>query len=692
MRKTLLVLIPWMACAGQSTPPPTKVDPVTETLHGVKITDPYRWLEDQNSPATREWLAAQDKYARSYLDAIAGRDTLRAKFEALLKIDSVGTPKLRHGRYFFSRRLAGEDRASLIVRQGYTGKDEVLVDPQTATDDATTSVRYQGISNDGSLVSIGLRHGGEDEVSVRLLDVDSRQYLPDALPRARYSGFDFKPDKSGFYYSRFTAGEGSRIYYHAMGSPSSADQEIFGKGYGPNQRIAGGLTENGRWLLIQVSEGVPAKRTELYFQDVAARGPIRNLLKEDAEFDIEETGDFLFLNTNWKAPKRRVIRIDLKNPAPEHWKEVVPESALAIEHVSAAGRRLFVSYLDNVVTHVKQFDAGGKPLGDMKLPGIGTAFGPYGRWRDDEAFFDFTSFVDPDTSYRLRVSSGQREVWFRPKVPLRSEDFETRQVWYASKDGARVPMFVVARKGLSLDGNRPVLLTGYGGFNIANTPEFSSQAAVWAEMGGVYAVANLRGGGEFGEAWHRAGMFEKKQNVFDDFLSAAEWLTQNRYTNPAQLAIVGNSNGGLLVGAALTQRPDLFRAVLCMHPLLDMLRYQKFMEAQYWVSEYGSADDPAQFKYLAAYSPYQNVKPGTKYPAVLLMSGDGDTRVDPLHARKMAARLQAATVSDQPILLRYDTQAGHSGGLPVSKQIDQLADGAEFLMWQLHLHMASANP
>jgi len=685
MRKTLLVLIPWMACAGQSTPPPTKVDPVTETLHGVKITDPYRWLEDQNSPATREWLAAQDKYARSYLDAIAGRDTLRAKFEALLKIDSVGTPKLRHGRYFFSRRLAGEDRASLIVRQGYTGKDEVLVDPQTATDDATTSVRYQGISNDGSLVSIGLRHGGEDEVSVRLLDVDSRQYLPDALPRARYSGFDFKPDKSGFYYSRFTAGEGSRIYYHAMGSPNSADQEIFGKGYGPNQRIAGGLTENGRWLLIQVSEGVPAKRTELYFQDVAARGPIRNLLKEDAEFDIEETGDFLFLNTNWKAPKRRVIRIDLKNPAPEHWKEVVPESALAIEHVSAAGRRLFVSYLDNVVTHVKQFDAGGKPLGDMKLPGIGTAFGPYGRWRDDEAFFGFTSFVDPTTSYRFQVSSGQREVWFRPKVPVRSEDFETRQVWYTSKDGTRVPMFVVARKGLSLDGNRPVLLTGYGGFNIANTPEFSSQAAVWAEMGGVYAVANLRGGGEFGEAWHRAGMFEKKQNVFDDFIAAAEWLVRNGYTRPARLAILGGSNGGLLMGAMMTQRPDLFGAIVCGAPLLDMLRYHKMLVGGWWAAEYGSADDPKQFEYLYKYSPYHNVRKGTEYPAILFVTGDSDTRVDPSHARKMAALMQAANASANPILLRYDIQGGHSGIGSVNKVIDELVDETAFVAARLGL-------
>ena len=668
---------PW--CAAQLTPPPTRVDPVTETLHGVKITDPYRWLEDQNSPATREWLAAQDKFARTWLDAVPGRDTVRKKLEALLKIDSVGTPTVRHNRYFFSRRMAGEDRASLIVRRGYGGKDEVLVDPTTATDDATTSVQYFGISEDGSLVAFGARRGGEDEVSVRLLDVDTRKFLPDALPRGRYFGFSFKQDKSGFYYSRFVVAEGSRVYYHAMGSPGSTDQEIFGKGYGPTQNVGGQLSENGRWLLIEVSDGVPAKRTELYFQDVAAKGPIRSLLKEEGEFDVADGGDMLFLITNWKASKRRVIRVDLTHPAPELWKEAVPESSLPIERASTAGGRIFVSYLDNVATRVKQFDRDGKSLGDVKLPGIGTAFGPFGRWMDDEAFFNFTSFVDPNTSYRLQVSTGKRDVWFRPTVPVRSEDFETKQVWYASKDGTKVPMFLVSRKGLTPDGNRPVLLTGYGGFNVPSTPAFSSQAVLWAEMGGVYAVANLRGGGEFGEAWHRAGMFEKKQNVFDDFIGAAEWLIQNRYTQPARLAIIGGSNGGLLMGAMMTQRPELFGAVVCGAPLLDMLRYQKMLVGSWWVSEYGSADDPKQFEYLYKYSPYHNVKKDGKYPAVLFVTGDSDTRVDPSHARKMAALMQAGNKSANPILLRYDIKGGHSGIGSVNKTLDQQVDQVAFL-------------
>ena len=504
------------------------------------------------------WLR-RIEFARAYLDAAPGREAIRKKFEALLKIDSVGTPFVRAGRYFFSRRMASEDRASLILRNGYSGKDEVLVDPKIATDDATTSVQYLGVSEDGGLVAFGARRGGEDEVSIRLLDVDSRKILPDALPRGRYFGFSIKPDKSGIYYSRFVVGEGSRIYYHAMGSPSSADQEIFGKGYGPTQNVGSYATQNGRWLVIAVSEGVPAKRTELYFQDLAAKGPLHTLLKEDADFDFEDGGDWLFLTTNWKAPKRRVIRVDLKNPAPDRWKEVVPESSLAIEGISAVGGHLFVSYLDNVVTHVKKFDADGKSLGDLKLPGIGSAFGPRGRWKDDEAFYSFTSFVEPVTSYRFAVSSGKQDVWFRPKVPVRSEDMETKQVWYTSKDGTKVPMFLVSRKGLAPDGNLPVLLTGYGGFNAASTPAFSPRAAYWTELGGVYAVANLRGGGEFGEAWHRAGMFEKKQNVFDDFIAAAEWLIQNRYTKASRLAIEGGSNGGLLMGAMMTQRPGSLR-------------------------------------------------------------------------------------------------------------------------------------
>jgi prolyl oligopeptidase len=682
-----LLLIPAALCAADFNPPSTKVDPVTETIHGVAITDPYRWLEDQNSPETRAWLAAQEKFARAYLDSVPGRDELRKKFEALLKIDSVGPPVVRKGRYFFSRRLASEDRRSICVRQGFTGADEILVDPAKVTEDATSSVQMLGVSEDGKLLMYGVRRGGEDEYDVRLLDVDTRKPLPDTLPRARYFSIALKPDKSGFYYSRFTVGKGTRVFYHAMGSDPKQDKLIFGEGYGPMQFIGVELSHNARWMLITVAEGVPVKRTELYFQKVGQDGPLTTLLKEDGEFDTDFAGDTLVMNTNWKAPNRRILSVDLNHPSPDQWKEIVPESKLAIERAALAGGRLFVSYLENVSTRIRQFDIAGKSLGDLTLPGIGSAGISGGRWEDDEAYLGFTSFVEPGATYRFSVTSGKRDLWFRPKIPVDTSKIEARQVWYTSKDGTKVPMFLVHRPDLPLDGNRPTYLTGYGGFNLPSLPGFSSVAALWAEAGGVYAVANIRGGGEFGESWHKAGMFEKKQNVFDDFIAAAEWLVQNKYTQPAKLGIVGGSNGGLLMGAMMTQRPDLFGAIICGAPLLDMLRFQKMSVGAWWTAEYGSSDDPKQFEYLYKYSPYHNVKKGTKFPAILFVSGDFDTRVDPAHARKMTALVQAANASDNPILLRYDTKGGHSGIGNISKTVEEQVDQVGFLAARLGLKM-----
>lgn len=674
-------------CGADSTPPSTKVEPVTEVLHGITITDPYRWLESQDSAETRAWLAAQDKFARSHLDNIRGRDQIRKKFEALLKIDSVGAPTLRNGRYFFSRRQASEDRASICVRQGFGGKDEVLVDPAKVTDDPTSSVGLNEVSEDGSLMAYGIRRGGEDEREVRLLDVNTRGELPDRLPRGRYNGFAIKRDKSGIYYSRFTPGQGSRVWYHALGTDPKEDKQVFGDGYGPTQLIGVMLFSNGRWMVIHVSDGVPAKRTELYAQNIEQPGPLVTVLKEDGEFGALFAGDTLLLATNWKAPNWRVMRVDLNNPSMDRWKEIVPESKLPIDNASAAGGRLFVNYLEDVATRIRQFDIDGKPLGDLALPGIGTAYVAGGRWEEDEALFIFSSFVEPSTTYRFSVSSGRRDLWFRPKIPIETGNMETKQVWYGSKDGTRVPMFVVHRKGLPMDGNRPTLLTGYGGFNSSNLPGFSPIAAWWVEAGGVYAVANIRGGGEFGESWHKAGMFENKQNVFDDFIAAAEWLIRNKYTRPARLGISGSSNGGLLMGAMMTQRPDLFGAVICGAPLLDMLRYHRMLVGSWWAAEYGSADDPKQFAYLYRYSPYHNVKKGTRFPAILFVSGDFDTRVDPSHARKMTALVQAANASGNLILLRYDAKGGHSGIGNVNKTVEQQVDRMGFLASRLGMQI-----
>lgn len=655
----------------------------TETLHGVKITDPYRWLEDQNSPRTRAWVEGQNKRARAYLDALPGREFVLGRCRALMKIDQMSVPVEQGGRYFFTRRRAAENRPSIYMRTGVDGRDELLVDPANVDKNDNTTVFIRGVSRDGVLLAYGVRRGGQDEAELRILNVATRKLLPDTLPRGRYFGFSITGDNAGFYYSRFTSGVGSRVYYHRMGS--AQDKLIFGEGYGPRQIVSVSLSEDRRYLLVRVAEGVPPRKLELYIQDLEGGGPLRPVVNDvEADFRADFAGRWLYLATNWNAPNWRVLRVDLEHPARANWKEVVPERKQAIEYISAACGRLYVTYLEDVKSRVRQFTPEGRELGDFPLPGTGSVSGPSGHWDKHELFFGYTSFTEPFTTYRVSPD-GARQVWFRPEVPIRGGDFEVRQVWYESKDKTRVPMFLVHRKGLQPNGNVPVLLYGYGGFTASGTPAFNPAAATWAAAGGVYALANLRGGGEFGEAWHRAGMFEKKQNVFDDFIAAAEWLIRNRYTTPERLGIMGTSNGGLLMGAMLTQRPDLFGAVVCRYPLLDMLRYHKMMVGSWWTSEYGSADDPNQFRYLYKYSPYHNVRKGTKYPATLFVSGDGDTRVDPAHARKMAALMQAANRSGDPILLRYDLAAGHSGTGSVDRSIDVLADEIGFLAAQLGL-------
>jgi prolyl oligopeptidase len=665
-------------------PPATRIDNIKETLHGVDVVDPYRWLEDQESKETREWIDDQNRYTQSILSALPGRDKLTQRLTELLKIEAVDMPVERGGRYFYSKRRADQDLSVLYVRNGRTGAEEVLVDPHPMSADKTVSVSLSDVSLDGTLMGFSVRRGGEDEAEIRWLNVETRQELPDTLPRARYFGVAVKPDKSGFYYSRHGK-EGSRIFYHRMGTDFPSDTELFGKGYSADKGIGIDLSEDGHYLLMTVFYGSAAEKTELHLLDTHQGTTITPIVTDiQARFYGQIAGDQLFVQTNWNAANSKVLKVDLKNRAREHWREIVPETAATIEGVSLAGGNVFVNYLRDVRSSVKVFSGEGKPLRDIVFPSLGTVGSVYGRWNSSEAFFQFTSFHIPTTIYRYEVADGKQEVWSRLNVPIRSEAIDVKQVWYESKDRTRIPMFLVHRKGLKLDGTHPTLLTGYGGFTQSLTPKFNARAALWVERGGVFAVPNLRGGGEFGEKWHKAGMLDKKQNVFDDFIAAAEWLVKNRYTRPSRLAISGGSNGGLLVGAALTQRPELFQAVVCSYPLLDMVRYDKFLIARFWVPEYGSADDPHQFKFIHAYSPYHHVTPGTKYPAVLLITGDSDTRVAPLHARKMAALLQSATGSDRPVLLHYDTKAGHVGGTtPVSKRIEELTDEVSFLDSQL---------
>jgi len=675
--------------AAPNAPPPTHRDEVKEVLHGVEIADPYRWLENQKSPETRAWIEAENAYTRSRLRSLPGREQIAQQLSALMKIETISTPIERNGRYFFSKRLAGQDLFVIYVRKCPKGPDEVLIDPHPMSKDHSTSVSLEDVVRDGTLVAYGVRRGGEDETTIKLLDVDTRKSLPDELPRAYYFGASIKLDKSGIYYSRRTP-QGPRVFYHAMGTDTQRDVELFGKGYGPEVIINSNLSDDGRYLVIHVAYGSAADKTEIYYQDLALQTPIQTVVNDiSARFYGSVGGNHLFVHTNWKAPNGRILAVDLNQPSRDHWREVIPQTDSVIDNLSVAAGKLFVNYLDKVVAHLEVFSAQGRRLTELAFPALGTVSDVTGRWDGHEVFFAFSSFHIPTTIYRYEVSQGSQDVWARLNVPIDSDKFELQQVWYESKDKTKIPVFILCKKGLKLDGTNPTLLTGYGGFDVSLTPSFSATAALWAEEGGVFAVPNLRGGGEFGEAWHKAGMLERKQNVFDDFLSAAEWLIAKGYTQPSKLVISGASNGGLLVGAAFTQRPDLFQAVVCRYPLLDMLRYQDFLVARFWVPEYGSSEDAQQFKYLYAYSPYQNVRRGTKYPAVLFVSGDGDTRVDPLHARKMAAMLQWATGSNRPVLLDYDTQSGHSGGRPLSKQIEELTDEMSFLFWQVGVDLTS---
>jgi prolyl oligopeptidase len=661
-------------------PPKTRTDNVRETIHGVPMTDPYRWLEDQDSPETRKWIEAQNAYTDAIVGLFPGKDALQKRLTELMRFDWTGMPLARNGRYFFAKREGSRELPVICIRRGLQGNDEVLIDPHLMSPDHSVSVELSGASEDGRLLAYFVRQGGEDETTPHLFDVDARKDLPETLPKARYLDFSLKPDKSGFYYCLHTS-DGPRVYLHTMGDDPKQDKLIFGEGYGPDKGIGTSLSEDGRYLLMTVWHGSAGQKSEVYVQNLAANAPVKTIVNDiDARFRGSIGGNHLFLVTQWDAPKGRVFRVDLARPCREHWLEIIPESDAGIESLALAGGKLIVAYLRNVSSEVKVFEPDGSPVRDIPLPGTGSVGGFQGTWTKKETFFSFSSFHIPPAIYRCDILAEDHQLWSRCQVPIDSDNIRVKQIWYTSKDGTKIPMFILHSKGIRLDGNNPTLLRGYGGFNVSLTPEFSARAALWVESGGVFAVANLRGGGEFGEEWHKAGMFEKKQSVFDDFIAAAEYLIASGYTKPSKLAISGGSNGGLLVGAALIQRPELFRAVVCTYPLLDMVRYHKFLVAAFWVSEYGSSEDPEQFKYIYAYSPYHHVKSGTNYPCVLFITGDADTRVAPLHARKMAARLQAATGSPNPVLLRYDTTAGHSGGRPMSKQIEDMTDELSFLL------------
>jgi len=683
---SLLIIMPTANSQPQG-PPATPRDDVKETLHGVTVEDPYRWLEDQNSPQTRKWIDAENRYTQSLIGHLPTRPYIEQRLAQLLKVDSYKQAFERNGHVFYAERKADQEQFVLLMRRTATATPEVLVDPQPLSSDHSTSVSFADVTEDGTLMAYDIRKGGADEVEIHLLNVTTKKPLPDVLPAARYFGVQIAPDKSGLYYDIMTEA-GPRVRWHKMGTDTKDDVEIFGSGYGDDKGISSQLSEDGRWLISTVWYGSAADKTEVFYLDRKAGGEMKPLIHDiDARFIPVIGGDHVFVQTNWRSPNGRVLDIDLKHPDRPHWFQIISEKPDAvIEAIHVADGKIALTYLENVASHISIFTANGQPIGEIDFPTMGTVADFSGRWSGKEAFFDFSSFVLPKTIYRCNLETKAKTVFAQVNAPVDSSQFELKQVWYESADKTKIPMFVLAKKGLALNGANPTYLTAYGGFTVTMTPQFSAMAVLWAENGGVFALPNLRGGGEFGEEWHKAGMREKKQNVFDDFIAAAEYLVENKYTEPAKLAIAGGSNGGLLVGAALTERPDLFTAVVCKYPLLDMIRYQKFLVAKFWVPEYGSSDDADQFQYLMKYSPYQNVHKGTKYPSVLFITGDADTRVAPLHARKMTALLQWAQTGDDPILLLYDTKSGHSReGYSATKLIEDATDEVSFLWWQLEV-------
>jgi len=655
----------------------------------VAVSDAYRWLEEADSPEVAAWTAAQGHFARLVLDALPGRDAVRARLDALFSIGTVSPPTLRGGRYFYQRREGAQEQPVLYRRDGPAGTDRVLVDPAALSPDATSALDWYYPSPDGRLLAYGVSEGGSEKSTLRVREVETGRDLPDVIPWTRACSLEWRPDGSGFFYTRYPErgrvppGEEDyhrRVFEHSLGEDWRRDPLLFGEGRAPEDWTSIHLSPDGRFLAVSVSLGWT--RTDVYLKDRVGGGGFVPVVEGiDSLFGVTLRNDRLYLHTNHGAPRYRLVAADLKRPGPESWQDVIPEGPDVLEGALLVGQWILVLRLRDASSRLSLYDLRGRLQRELELPGIGTVEAMTGEWDGKEAFFGFSSFTTPPVVYRLALPEGPPAPWRAVEGDVNPQAYTVRLVRYASKDGTPISMFLVHGRDRPPGG--PALLTGYGGFNVSLTPAFGRSLLLFLERGGLYAVAHLRGGGEYGEDWHRAGMREHKQNAFDDFLAAAEFLHREGHAERGRLAIMGGSNGGLLVGAALTQRPELFAAVVCQVPLLDMLRYHRYRIARLWIAEYGSPEDPDAFRWLYAYSPYHHVREGTRYPAVLLTAGEADSRVDPMHARKMAARLQAATASGRPILLRLETRAGHGQGKPVSKLVAEWADVWSLLLAEL---------
>ena len=665
-------------------PPAVEAIPVPDNYFGTKIPDSYRWLEDAKSPETRAFIDAQNSYSARYLKQARIRPQVVDDLDELENVSDTGTPRERAGSYFFVKRLSGEQQFSIYVRHGWTGKDERIIDPAKLTRDPNSSVGIMNVARDGSRLAYSFRQGGADESAVRVFNVKTGKALDDELPTARYSSVSFAPDGASLYYTRNDK-QGTLLYQHALGTRNSADKLVFGHEFrgearGADDLFSSTVTDDGRYLVVNISRGVPPKREDIVFRDLTKPGsPFEVLVWGlDSRFTTIFAKGAWYVKTDYKSPKGRILKAD-PGVMPDAWQTVVPEGPDVIDNWSVVGGKIYVNRLKDVKTETSVYSLDGRPAGQVEYESVGSASAVLGQTADRYGYYYFESLIRPRTIYRLDTATGKHEVFFQPKIPFDSSQYEIKQVFFKSKDGTRVPMFIAGKKDLKQDGTERLLMTGYGGFNLSETPNWNPRIGWWLQQGGWFALPNLRGGGEYGEDWHEQGMFEKKQDVFDDWFAAAEYLIANKYTSPEHFAITGRSNGGLLMGASITQRPALFSVAWCGYPLLDMLRFQKFLVGSFWTAEYGSSDNEKQFFYLLKYSPYHNVKPGTAYPAVMFFTGDSDTRVDPLHARKMTALLQSASTSGRPILLHYSVAGGHSAGVSVDQQVQDDADQLTFL-------------
>ena len=675
---------------GITLPPPPSVEavPVADDYFGAKIPDGYRWLEDAKSTETRAFLDAENAYTSRYLKQARIRPQLVDDLDALEHVSRWSMPIERAGNFFFIKRLAGEEQASIYIRRGWTAKDERLIDPAALSRDPNTSVNLADVSHDGTLLAYEVRQGGADETTVRVADIKTGKTLEDELPAGLYRSVNFTPDGKGLFYARSNR-QGTLLFQHVLGTRPSRDTLLFGHEFrgeelGPIDLFSADVTDDGRYLVVEIGRGVPARRVDIVFRDLTKPGSPFDILVWgiDSRFSAIHVGSGAkgewYVKTDYHAPLGCILKAD-PGILPDVWKTIVPQGAEPIENFSIVGGKLYVKRLKDVQSETSIYSLDGKSLGRLDFDAIGSVSGIQGRTTDRYGFFAFESFIQPPTLYRLDTLTGKRDLFAQPKIPFDSSQYELKQIFFKSKDGTQIPMFIAGRKGLKQDGTERLLMTGYGGFDLSMTPHWNPAYAWWLSQGGWFALPNLRGGSEYGEHWHEQAMFEKKQNVFDDWFAAAEYLIDHKYTSPRHFAITGRSNGGLLMGAAITQRPDLFSAVLCGYPLLDMLRYQKFLQGPQWTTEYGTAENEKQFFYLLKYSPYHNVKAGTAYPAVMFFTGDSDTRVDPLHARKMTPLLQSASSSGRPVLLHYSLTGGHSGGVAVEQQIQDDADQLTFL-------------